>query len=246
MFHYLQAKGRVLIVGDLHGCYTELQQCLADRQFDPAQGDCLVSLGDLIDRGRESLPCLRLLKEPWFHAVRGNHENLMLLALLGNSKQNKWLWFSNGGDWFTDLSETEQQEVVTLCHEKVRRLPYAMEVATRGGAQIGIVHADPVFNHWPDLLDHLRAPAPEPPVLDKLLWQRERLSALRQQQRLSEPFRQARISGIDLVCVGHTPLPGMTPWAAGNLLWLDNGAFAGHGLTLIDADEWVSTHAIEI
>lgn len=39
----------VWIVGDLHGCYTNLMNRLDAVGFDPAQ-DLLVSVGDLIDR----------------------------------------------------------------------------------------------------------------------------------------------------------------------------------------------------
>ncbi|HBY9796157.1 TPA: YlcG family protein [Klebsiella pneumoniae] len=40
----------IWVVGDLHGCYTNLMNRLDGVGFDPAQ-DLLVSVGDLIDRG---------------------------------------------------------------------------------------------------------------------------------------------------------------------------------------------------
>lgn len=44
---------RVLVCGDLHGCYTNLMSSLDKAGFDPVQ-DLLVSVGDLIDRGQEA------------------------------------------------------------------------------------------------------------------------------------------------------------------------------------------------
>src|SRR3546814_19725952 len=69
--------GRDFIVGDLHGCLDLLQVELARIAFDPTR-DRLFSVGDLTDRGPDSMGCLRLLREPWFYAVPGNHEDLLL------------------------------------------------------------------------------------------------------------------------------------------------------------------------
>ena len=75
----------VWVVGDLHGCYTNLMSRLDAVGFDPAQ-DLLISVGDLIDRGSENVECLDLINQPWFRAVRGNHEQMMLDAILATSQ----------------------------------------------------------------------------------------------------------------------------------------------------------------
>ena len=49
------------LVGDLHGCYDELQMLLDKVRFDPAV-DRLYLVGDLVARGDKSLSCLRLVK----------------------------------------------------------------------------------------------------------------------------------------------------------------------------------------
>ena len=45
--------GRDIAVGDIHGCFTELQRGLDTIGFDPCT-DRLFSVGDLVDRGPES------------------------------------------------------------------------------------------------------------------------------------------------------------------------------------------------
>src|SRR5258706_5182448 len=70
------AAGRDLVVGDLHGHRSLLEHELDKLAFDPGR-DRVLSVGDLIDRGPQSLGTLSLIDEPWFHAVLGNHE-LML------------------------------------------------------------------------------------------------------------------------------------------------------------------------
>jgi serine/threonine protein phosphatase 1 len=68
--------GKDYFVGDIHGCYEQLMEALVKIKFNP-DVDRLISVGDLVDRGADSVKCLNLLKEPWFHAVSGNHEDMM-------------------------------------------------------------------------------------------------------------------------------------------------------------------------
>ena len=44
---------RTIIVGDIHGCYKELKKLLKKVSFHEDE-DWLISLGDLMDRGRQS------------------------------------------------------------------------------------------------------------------------------------------------------------------------------------------------
>lgn len=78
-------------VGDLQGCYRELQQLLAQVQFDPAR-DVLWLTGDLVNRGPQSLDCLRLVKSLGSAAntVLGNHDlHLLAVALTGATPKKK-------------------------------------------------------------------------------------------------------------------------------------------------------------
>jgi len=51
--------GKDFVVGDLHGCYDLLESLLGAVSFDKSK-DRLFSVGDLIDRGPNSLRCLRI------------------------------------------------------------------------------------------------------------------------------------------------------------------------------------------
>ncbi|HEY9036031.1 MAG TPA: symmetrical bis(5'-nucleosyl)-tetraphosphatase [Pseudomonadales bacterium] len=69
------------VVGDVQGCFGELMRVLTQARFDPDR-DCLWSVGDLVNRGPESLATLRFFYQLGDHAriVLGNHD-LHLLAV---------------------------------------------------------------------------------------------------------------------------------------------------------------------
>ncbi|MBN2647453.1 MAG: symmetrical bis(5'-nucleosyl)-tetraphosphatase [Thiotrichales bacterium] len=74
------------IIGDLQGCFDELQQLLQVIEYRPEQ-DELWFVGDLINRGPQSLECLRFVKEQCKagHAktVLGNHDFHLLAVYAG-------------------------------------------------------------------------------------------------------------------------------------------------------------------
>lgn len=74
-------------VGDLHGCYDELQLLLEKVAFEPTQ-DKLYLVGDLVARGDKSLECLRFVKSLGNAAqtVLGNHDLHLISTALGIKK----------------------------------------------------------------------------------------------------------------------------------------------------------------
>ncbi|KKY34949.1 putative calcineurin-like phosphoesterase [Diaporthe ampelina] len=70
---------RLVIVGDVHGQKTALEELLGKIHFDKAQ-DHLILVGDLINKGPDSAGVVDLAIELGAHAVRGNHEDRVLLV----------------------------------------------------------------------------------------------------------------------------------------------------------------------
>lgn len=77
----------VFAIGDIQGCYDELQRLLERIKFNPAK-DTLWFAGDLVNRGPKSLETLRFVKSLGAHAicVLGNHDLHLLALAAGNDK----------------------------------------------------------------------------------------------------------------------------------------------------------------
>jgi hypothetical protein len=67
---------RTVIVGDVHGCFRELQDLLACVGL--TQDDRLFFVGDLVGRGPDTLSVLALVRRVGAVVVRGNHEQKLL------------------------------------------------------------------------------------------------------------------------------------------------------------------------
>jgi len=74
--------GRLIAIGDVHGCVHALDTLLAE--IKPRPADTLVFLGDLVDQGHDSREVLdRLLAlqtQCHVNLIEGNHEEMMLAA----------------------------------------------------------------------------------------------------------------------------------------------------------------------
>lgn len=217
MMNYLQkfqenTQGKDYVVGDIHGCFTKLRATLEEIGFDESV-DRLFSVGDLVDRGPESEECLDWLAKPWFHAVRGNHEQMAIdLLVHGEDPYAR----HNGMGWILDLPKSHQK----LFAEAFSDLPIALEIAV-GNKKYGIVHAEVPVSDWNKLEEVLNGNTAAA-YHNATMWNRDRY-------RHND---KSVVDNVELVYVGHTPLKDVR--AYGNVLYIDTGAVFGGTLTVLE------------
>ena len=245
------------MVGDLHGCFDILQGLLLHVAFDPRK-DRLFSTGDLADRGPDSPACLRLMQEPWFHSVAGNHEDLLLNYLLTLTSDNdtpehreaRANLVSNGGAWvLTELGSLLEE----LPHlpELLCELPLIISVGGTGDDRFHIVHGDLQFDGYTvptdQDLDSLEEPEDPETRLESLscltamdtythaIWSRRLISGHKGKSS------EVMADGLSRVYAGHTILESLEQRSSH--LFIDGGGFVlvrdpsmatQFGLNLID------------
>lgn len=196
----MNPRGRDLIIGDIHGHFDKAMASLKAVGFDP-MFDRVFALGDLVDRGPQSEDALDWLGKPWFHSVRGNHEEMCI-------ESDPCMHLSNGGAWFLGMPE--------LCKADYRlafqELPLAIELETEQGL-VGLVHADEGGAGWERLAALLREPEQHPGLVANCLWGRTRILSM----------DDSDVSGVRAVVLGHTPVERIT--SLGNAIYLDTGAW---------------------
>lgn len=108
--------GRILVIGDIHGCAVALRTLLYAVCLQP--GDMVITLGDYIDRGPESYQVLEILialyKQGGLIPLRGNHEMLFLLNCIRPD---------NGMNFYHHVSAEQKLSNPELAAEKIRMSP---------------------------------------------------------------------------------------------------------------------------
>lgn len=146
--------GRDFVVGDLHGCLEPLGRLMETVNFHTGR-DRLFSVGDLVDRGPFSMACLKLLRMPWFHAVRGNHEQFLINHLQNPQRIRAYdeHWLKQVAPRFSDRNKLAGEWLPLL-----RSLPLVMVVG-EGSGRFQVVHGElleegePVTNRMIDEWD---------------------------------------------------------------------------------------------
>lgn len=192
-------SGNKYFVGDLHGNCDGLILALKEIGFR-FDKDHLFSVGDVIDRGSQSIRCLELIYESWFHTVKGNHEQMMCDAVLRNCMWSKSVWFENGGQWYERMTRAERAQILQLIQMWDETIPYVIDIDNR----IMVCHAE-YFGRYEDLIYSSKQ-------VDRLLWGRKRIDS----------GDTSIVTGVDMVVVGHTPTA--LPKVLGNTIYLDDGA----------------------
>lgn len=131
-------------IGDVQGCVRSLEHLVKAIRFDPAR-DALWLVGDLINRGPESLATLRLWRDLGGRGVIGNHEIYALMAHAG-----RWPRKEDTLAALFDAPDAETHLATLLALPVLSRVEPSPARRDEGGPAVWAVHAglDP---RWRDL-----------------------------------------------------------------------------------------------
>lgn len=240
-------QGVDYLCADIHGHFSLLESLMRGVDFDPAK-DRLFSLGDLIDRGDESHKALEYLQFPWFHAILGNHELMLMKAYESDDPQVSQWWHYWGGDWAQALSSGQ----LAPYYNAFKCLPVAIELALRNGQKIGLVHAQlPSPGSWNSVCEQLsRIPreASNPDSYDigggpgkndvaEMIWSKSQAYADQRDKQKIQPM-----SGIDHVFHGHS-IVYCQPETVTNRTFMDLGSYETGEIGFIDPVEFLQSRS---
>ncbi|CAI5502448.1 unnamed protein product [Closterium sp. Naga37s-1] len=106
----MDPHGRIIIVGDVHGCHAELEALM--ERCERKDGDVVILVGDMVNKGPDSHAVLRMARRMGAVAVRGNHDDkaLAVAAAAAAGKSKRW----RNTKWPSDLSSTDLDWLLSL------------------------------------------------------------------------------------------------------------------------------------
>jgi len=226
----LEENRRHFVFGDIHGRFTTFQRLLDLINYDTST-DVIYSVGDMIDRGPDSVPVVEFFQQPHCHAILGNHEQMIL-----NASVWKAVWMDPWTGGPTTLASLEKHGynvkwLARICAD----LPVCLDVGddTQSTA-FRLIHAESPLEWSEDtLLSYLTNVTRLEAAEGRLLWGRSDIERIIDSIATSGrsddvPVSQHRSSRA--VFCGHTPVNDVVN--AFNVNWIDTAA--GGTMTCMD------------
>jgi serine/threonine protein phosphatase 1 len=222
---------RNLVIGDIHGGLRALHQIMERANVN--QNDTLIFLGDYVDGWSQSPEVIDFLIELSNKQkcifIRGNHDDLLLDWLMGNTANyDEKMWFQHGGE-ATVVAYSDVSETIKFKHiEFLKSLQnFYLDSENRLFIHAGFTNMKGVeYEYFPKLF-----------YWDRTLWE----TALATDKRLSRnnPFYPKRLTLYNEIYIGHTPVTriNQTIPIKKECVWnMDTGAAFYGPLTLMDVD----------
>jgi len=207
---------KTFVIGDIHGAYRALRQCLGRSAFDYAT-DRLICLGDICDGWPETKEAIdELLKIKNRVCILGNHDYWTLDWMLTGRREEVWL--HQGGE----ATIQSYADGVPPAHTWLLKnaVPWHLQ-NNRLFVHAGIDPTSPL---------HLQSS-------EIFLWDRNLA-------RIALDFYfagiETRLTTYDEIYIGHTPIPFEKPIWSGGVCLMDTGAGWTGVLSMMD----INTHEV--
>lgn len=221
-------KAQLFVVGDIHGEYGMLEELL--KKWD-RETQTLLFIGDLADRGPESLKCFetvyRFTLDGEAICLTGNHEQI-LLNFLREPERYFGNYLLNGGSSTISTLVPEWNQTHAQAHE------VAHQIIERHPELVLFIKNLPLYYEWGNYL-FVHAGVD----LSRHDWHETQESDF---YWIREPFHQGKNRTGKVIVFGHTPTPllhqendNFELWESDDKIGIDGGAVYGgilHGIVL--------------
>ncbi|KAM5359763.1 hypothetical protein ACJZ2D_014244 [Fusarium nematophilum] len=112
----LENGRRLVIIGDIHGMLDPFEKLLKQIEFSP-DNDHIVAVGDMVNKGPHSAEVVARLMELKASAVRGNHEDRVILAWSSLNSQQGVQAFLDSEDAANHRGEAEDLQTARSLNE---------------------------------------------------------------------------------------------------------------------------------
>lgn len=199
-------------MGDIHGAYKALLQCLERSSFD-LENDHLIALGDVADGWPETKQCIdKLLTIKNLTYILGNHDFWTLEWMETGVVDD--VWYRQGGKATMESynGNIPPEHIMFLKNAK----PY-FKLDEKVFVHAGVIRGYPLDHH----------------SLQTLLWDRNLSRTAIDRHHYGEI---QKLTDFDAVYIGHTPISGGKPVKACDVWLMDTGAGWSGVLSIMDVD----------
>lgn len=233
---------KTFVMGDVHGAYRALMQCLERASFDYSK-DMLIQLGDIVDGYPETAECINeLLKIKNLIAIKGNHDDWFDQYLASGIHPDQW---KQGGraTALSYLRAIGKEEMVALAGSgyivalNPADVPERHQLFFRQQALCHIDEDNNLFVHAGfNRHQAFKGQMPEVYFWDRYLW----LQALSFEATARNPGNTGvfqMTTSFNEIFIGHTSTTNWKtdqPMHAANIWNLDTGAGHDGKLTIMD------------
>lgn len=222
---------RTLVIGDIHGGLRALHQILERAKV--AKDETLIFLGDYVDGWSESPQVIdyliHLSSKQNCIFIRGNHDELLLDWLTGNTKNfDPKTWFNHGGEATVLAYEKVSKETKNTHIEFLKSLQnYYLDEQNRLFIHAGFTNMNGItYEYFPKLF-----------YWDRTLWE----TALSMDSSIPKEslLYPKRLTLYNEIYIGHTPVTKIEetiPIQKACVWNIDTGAAFSGPLTIMDID----------
>lgn len=227
----LDANKRHFVVGDIHGRFSTFLNLLKEIDYNE-ETDMIYSVGDLIDRGPQSVEVVKFFQKPNTWVTLGNHEQMVINPA---EWYKTWMYAPNGGP-ATQASLREHGLTVKWLQEIFSKFPICLDVGESDNPDaFRIIHAEQPPEWTEDTFRWFLAEEADDAPEGELLWSRKTITRAKQNIQAMRPADY----GIEFpddwtnrnIFCGHTPTENIIK--VRNMYWIDT--FWGGTMSMMNA-----------